>query len=132
MTAAAWILACVFITGSGIQLGAAVVCLGSDGHVDVESFLASCCTSKRSDDPGAGTRFNAGSSSCGDCVDVQLKAPPLTSREDWLASPGSDTERPVCGPRGCCDGGNRLSKPTELEDQHWRAVTSLSSVVLLT
>ena len=84
MTATVFMLAAVLVLSNASQIGARVVCTGSDGHVDVEPSGCTCCAVIVSDDE----RFDDGlaptSPSCTDCVDVPLKVPILKSKAPQL------------------------------------------------
>ncbi len=70
--------------------------------------------------------------SCGDCVDVQLKAPPFNSRKDRLSRIDLDCGRPLCKSLSCRGCGRNSIDPSSRLDQHSRLLVSLSTVVLLT
>ncbi|MBD3870629.1 MAG: hypothetical protein IFJ97_04645, partial [Acidobacteria bacterium] len=40
---AAWIMAVALVFGGFAEAGPAVLCIGDDGHTDVEYSLAGCC-----------------------------------------------------------------------------------------
>ena len=128
MTATVFMLVAVLVLSNAAQIGARVVCMGSDGHVDVEPSGCTCCAVIVSDDE----RFDDGlaptSPSCSDCVDVPLRVPPLKSKAPQLLTPDNCAEGRTIAPR--CGGvflvhGNQV-------DQHWQSLSSLSTVVLLT
>ncbi len=50
MTATVCMLIAVLVLSSGARLGGAVVCVGSDGHVDIEASVCSCCAVSESHD----------------------------------------------------------------------------------
>jgi hypothetical protein len=132
MTAAICMLAAVVGLGGTAQLGAAVVCVGFDGHVDVESSPCTCCIANASHDEGV--RFGQATTSpeCSDCVGVPLKAPPFKSKEPQLFTPRMNAEGRTAA--RICDGGwrNNLLVPADPMDQYWRSLSLLSTVVLLT
>jgi len=84
-TAIAWTLA-VMITVSGTSLlGGVVLCIGSDGHVDVEIALGPCCLT---DVNGVdGDLEKAQVDSCGRCADIELDTTPRTREKHRLRPP---------------------------------------------
>ena len=68
----------VVTAGGATQLGAAVLCVGVDGHVDVEFTLAGCCASPPASlDQAAAVTLGPEAGSCGPCVDLDITSPPL-------------------------------------------------------
>ncbi len=132
MTAAVYLLAFLFATTGGVQIGAAVVCVGADGHIDVENFFDGCCSPVVPDDHGTGVTVVVDGSSCGDCVDVQLRMVPLKTREGWLFSPTiSAGIRSITS--SCLVGADgRNSFPPNSSDRCSQSLTLLSTVILLT
>ena len=132
MTAAICMLGAVVGLSSTAQLGAAVVCVGIDGRDEDESSPCTCCIVYASHDEGV--RFSQAPTSpeCSDCVGVPLKAPPFKSKEPQLFTPRINTEGRTAA--WVCGGGWRsdLSLPIDAVDQHWRSLSQLSTVVLLT
>ena len=127
-----YLLIALFTTTGGIQIGAAVVCVGADGHIDVESVFDGCCNPVAADDHGAGVNVVVDGSSCGDCVDVQLRMVPLKTREGWLFSPTiSAGLRSMTS--SCLSGADgRNSFPPNCSDRQSQSLTLLSTVILLT
>ena len=80
MIAAVYLLIALFAANGGLHRGESVVCVGADGHIDVESFFDGCCGPVAHDDHGAGVNLVMDGSSCGDCVDVHLRVVPLKTR----------------------------------------------------
>jgi hypothetical protein len=132
MTATVCMLAMALALGGAAQLDSMVVCVGSNGHIDVESFLEGCCTLTASDNKSGGAGRTPAVSSCGDCADVQLKKPPLRSKRTHLSPPDLHA---VCNLCSQCSGGGsmvRVSDASDRIDQRWRSLVPLSSIVLLT
>lgn len=132
MTAAVCMLIALFASTGGAQIGAAVVCVGADGHIDVESVFDGCCSPVAPGEHFAGTSLVAATSSCGDCVDVQLRVVPLKTRRGSLSSPnmiaGVRSIEPSCG---AGNGGVKAAFPNS-NDRRSQSLTLLSTVVLLT
>ena len=132
MTAAICMLGAIVAIGGTAQLGAAVVCVGFDGHDENEPSPCTCCIVYASHDEGV--RFSQASTSpeCRDCVGVLLRVPPFKSKEPQLFTPRINAEGRTAA--RVCGGGWRsvLSVPVDAVDQHWRSLSELSTVVLLT
>jgi len=132
--AAVFMLAAALALGAAAQLGTVVVCVGSDGHTDVESSICtcSCCTVTSSHDERVHSGLVPASPSCSDCVDVPLRAAPLKSKESRFLPPNRHAKGLIRAQ--CCGGGckNDLLVPVDYMDQHWQSLSSLSTVVLLT
>ena len=125
-------LATVLAMSGTAEFGAAVVCVGSDGHVDIESSVCACCTLTVSHDERVHSGLVPASPSCSDCVDVPLRVLPLKSKDTQLSAPLINAEgRPPALNWG---GGSRtdLLVLGNQMDQHWQSLSSLSTVVLLT
>lgn len=86
--AAAWCLSLVLAVGGAVNLGAAVLCVGFDGHVDVEYLLAGCCISSPSslDQPAPAVIVTDGPG-CGACVDLEVGDPILKSEKQRNPAP---------------------------------------------
>lgn len=77
----------VIITAGGMSLvGSYVLCVGSDGHADLELALGACCIE---DDDAHGEADPSARlvDSCGGCADIGLDASPLTEGRQRLAPP---------------------------------------------
>lgn len=77
----------VIITAGGMSLvGSFVLCVGSDGHADLELALGVCCIDDDDHpaDPGPSSRLV---DSCGSCADIGLDASSLTEGRQRLAPP---------------------------------------------
>jgi len=132
MTAAICMLGAVVGLGSTAQLGAAVVCVGFDGHDEDESSPCTCCIVYASHDEGVRFTQAPTSPECSDCVGVPLRVPPFKSKELQLFTPRINAEGRTAA--RVCGGGwiSDLSAPVDAVDQHWRSLSQLSTVVLLT
>ncbi len=77
----------VIITAGGMSLvGSFVLCVGSDGHADLELALGVCCIDDDgpSGDPGASRRLV---DSCRSCADIGLDLSSLTEGKQRLDPP---------------------------------------------
>lgn len=132
MTAAVYLLIALFATTGGLQRGESVVCVGADGHIDIENFFDGCCGPVAHEDHGTGVNLVMDGSSCGDCVDVQLRVVPLKTRGGHLSSPSIKTGvRSIASRRGAGAGG-RNAVFHDGNDRRSQSLTLLSTVVLLT
>ena len=126
------LLTAVLILGNVGQLGSAVICIGFDGHVDIESLLKGCCAPGTSSASTEGTLAAGFDSSCGGCTDLQLNYLPFTAQKyHWTQS---DVD---CGcvprpPSFSVCGTVRCSVCITETDQHAESLSVLSTVVLLT
>ncbi|MBW2278266.1 MAG: hypothetical protein JRF63_12285 [Deltaproteobacteria bacterium] len=126
-TATVWALV-VVITVSGTSLaGSLVLCVGSDGHVDLEAALGPCCLTDV--DGGDGDLETALVDTCGSCADIELDATPLTKEKQRLEPPHFvATDMPgqatICTATIVDSGLGTESGPPHLE--------GLATVVLLT
>lgn len=124
-------LTAVLALSNAVQVSAAVVCIGSDGHVGVETLLEGCCISgapgAQSDAAGTGLK----SPNCGDCADVQLKVSFLRAKDHSLAQPVLCTASVVyrLAAFGCRLDSSEQASDT---DQHWQSLKPISTVVLQT
>ena len=79
----------VIITVSGTSLvGSLVLCVGSDGHVDLEVALGACCLDENT--AGGGADRDPSTlliDSCGNCADIELDVTPLTKGKQRLEPP---------------------------------------------
>ena len=132
MTATVCMLAAVLVLNSGAQLGGAVVCVGSDGHVDVETSVRTCCAVSVSHDMRVYAERTPASCVCKDCVDVPLRVPPLKPKTPQLSTADINAEGRALA--STCDGSSRFDFVVHVNhmDQHWQTLFSLSTVVLLT
>jgi len=132
MTATVCLLAATLVLSNAAQIGAGIVCMGSDGHGVVEPSVCTCCSVIVSHDQRMDDGLAPASSSCTGCVDVPLSVPPLNSRAPQLSPPDKKAENrtvvPICG--GVCRIG--LVVHGYQMGQNWRSLSSLSTVVLLT
>ena len=131
MTVTACILAAMLALSNAAQAGSAVICVGIGGHTDVESIFEGCCISIPSADPGGDADLTPAASGCGDCTDVQLKAPPLRSKEIHLSHPDLDSGCTVCSLSGNNDRSVPTAEVTDRTDEQSHSLNPLSSIVLL-
>jgi len=128
-TATTWALVVIFTLGGAFQAGAAVLCVGADGHVDIEVALEGCCViSAQTRDDSSGSAGESLGTSCGSCSDIRLDLEPL-NKERRRFSP---TERASVGTLslGCgCDETTRARDGRS--DHHSRSTSPQSTVVLL-
>ena len=84
-TATVWTLAVIITVGGTSLVGGVVLCVGSDGHVDLEVALGPCCLT---DGDGVdGDVETALVDTCGSCADIELDATPLTKEKQRLEPP---------------------------------------------
>jgi len=123
---------CVLATvTAGGGLGAAVICVGSDGHAGIERLMDECCLSLGT--PVSAPRFDSKPSNhaCGDCVDVILEVPPISSRYVHLDLPSQVAlECPACG--SVCRCRVSATAPQTESSPPSLTLALLSSIVLLT
>ncbi len=79
--------------GGTAQLGAAVLCVGTDGHAGVEYSFGGCCISTAAsvDQVTADSVFS-GSPLCGACVDLQINSPRLKDEKTHFLTPEAGVE----------------------------------------
>lgn len=132
MTVTACMLAAVLVLSNAAQIGAAVFCVGSDGHVDIESAVCACCTLTVSHDERVRSGLVPASPSCSDCVDVPLRMLSFKPKGTQFSAPLIFAE--WCPLALNWGGGSRtaLFVLGNQIDQHWQSLSSLSTVVLLT
>ncbi len=89
-TAIALALAVIIAAGGMSLVGSFVLCVGSNGHVDLELALGLCCldVDARGDDAG-GDNPAKFVDSCGGCSDIGLDASSLTEGTQRLVPPTS-------------------------------------------
>jgi hypothetical protein len=87
LTTAIAIALAVIITAGGMSLvGSYVLCVGSDGHADLELAFGMCCI----DDDGPRADSDTSTKlvdSCGRCADIELDGSSLTKGKRRLAPP---------------------------------------------
>ena len=121
---------CVLATvTAGGGLGAAVICVGSDGHAGIESLMDGCCLSPRAQAPTSSFGTKASNHPCGDCVDVLLS--PISSRYVHLDLPSQAAlDCPACG--SVCRCRVSTTAPQTKSSPPSLTLALLSSVILLT
>jgi hypothetical protein len=131
MTATAITLAALLVLSSATQVVAVSVCVGQDGHVDIESVFDDCCISDAAGPRGDVPELATIGSGCGDCTDVQLKAPPLRSKETLHFQPDGDAGCSLCT---LCSGAGIATRAADLTgmDQRRQTLAPLTTVVLRT
>ncbi len=128
-TATTWALVVVFTLGGAFQAGAAVLCVGADGHTDIEVALEGCCvTSTQAHDDGSGSAGVTLDTSCGNCSDIRLDLEPLNKEKHRFSPPERAAVGTLSPGRGC-------DEPTRIRDgrpdPHSRSTSPQSTVVLL-
>ena len=85
---AVWILVAALAFGGIAEAGQAVLCVGEDGHADVEYGLAGCCALVP-DGPEQTAFQSPGSSGsrCDDCADLRLEQNSLRASKEPLPAP---------------------------------------------
>ena len=127
--ATTWALVVVFTLGGAFQAGAAVLCVGADGHTDIEVALEGCCvTSTQARDDGSGSAGVSLDTSCGNCSDIRLDLEPLNKQKRRFSPPERAAVGTLSLGRGC-DEPTRA--PDGRSDHHSRFTSPLSTVVLL-
>jgi hypothetical protein len=128
-TATTWALVVIFTLGGAFQAGAAVLCVGADGHADIEVALEGCCvTSTQARDDGSGNAGVSLDSSCGDCSDIRVDLEPLNKEKHQFSPP----ERAAVGTLSLGRGGGEPTRARDgRSDHHSRSTSQLSTVVLL-
>ena len=128
-TATTWALVVIFTLGGAFQAGAAVLCVGADGHTDIEVALEGCClTSTQAHDDSSGSAGVSLDTSCGSCSDIRVDLEPLNKQKHRFSPP----ERAAVGTfsLGCgCDEPNRARDGRS--DDHSRSTSPQLTVVLL-
>ena len=85
---AAWILAVALVFGGFAEAGPAVLCIGDDGHTDVEYSLAGCCVLEIDDaELITSVAMIASRPGCDDCVDLGLDQDSLIAGKKLLPAP---------------------------------------------
>jgi hypothetical protein len=129
-TAIATALAVIITAGGMSPVGSVVLCVGSNGHADLELALELCCLDDATPRDDAGGESTASLvDSCGGCSDIGLDASSLTEGTQRLAPPNTA----VMDLAGIFD-----SATVSFVDSDWGEglgpphLASLLSVVLLT
>jgi len=132
MTATVLMMAAALVLSNASQIGARVVCIVSDCHVDIEPSVCSCCSVNASDNEMFDFDPPHTNPSCSDCIDVPLSVPPLTSKPPQLSTPENSAEGRTAAPS--CGGDCRINLVVRGNqmDQHWLSLVPLSTIVLLT
>jgi len=126
---AAGLLVVLFAFGGIAEVGSAVLCIGEDGHTDVEYSFAGCCTvASTSSLQTTSPEVLSNDAGCNDCVDLQFGRKSLKAGKKFLPRPELTVSR-VFTPHSV-SGATRVFATTELI-VHNVLVTAISSVVLL-
>jgi hypothetical protein len=119
----------VIVTAAFLPLtGSLVLCVGSDGHADLEVAFDACCVEDHRGDHDPKSPVGL-VDSCGSCSDLDLDSTPLTKQRQRLEAPPDSvavqfTRVEVCVSLLVIDDAESDVDRPDLED--------LSSVVLLT
>lgn len=85
---AAWILAVALAFGGIAEAGPAVLCIGEDGHTDVEYSLSGCCILVAdAREQALQLLADSGGPGCDDCVDLGLDQNILKAGKKLLPAP---------------------------------------------
>ena len=126
---AVWFLAVAFALAGIAEAGPAVLCIGDDGHTDVEYSLAGCCVLETDEAEQTNSVATiAGRSGCDDCVDLGLDQDSLTAGKKLLPAPQVTLLRLGLS-QGNTAGAN--SRAAAQRTMHQSLTTVLSSTVLL-
>ena len=126
---AAWVLAVALAFGGIAEAGPAVLCIGDDGHTDVEYSLAGCCilVVEEAEHTSSAAKI-AGRSGCDDCVDLGLEQNLLKTGKKFLPAPEAALLRFDLPKRQA--GGSKTSAAAP-RPAHESVISELSSIVLL-
>lgn len=130
LTVTICLLVAALALSNAVPLGA-VVCVGSDGHVGVQSCLEGCCVAKASPAQSSAVGSAARNSACGNCADVQLKVSPLRAKESRLERPDLGSECVECLMSFFNDRSMRSTDAVNT-DQQRHSLQPLSTVILRT
>lgn len=125
-------LAAALVLSNAAQLGAFVACVGSDGHIDVESSLCTCCTVSGSHDDEGHSGLTSSHPGCSDCVDVPLKVPLFKSKKTDLSTPHNGLENSTHAHLMGGGWSNDRLFLADRMDRLWQSLSLRSTVVLLT
>jgi len=126
---AVWILAAALALGGIAKAGPAVLCIGDDGHTDVEFSLAGCCVQVAdAREQIAQLSAVSGGPGCDDCVDLGLDQNSLKAGKKLLSAPRAMHLRFFSSPSET--GSEKTSAEAQLTVQE-SLTTVLSSTVLL-
>ena len=91
---AVWFLAAVFALGHLAEAGPAVLCIGEDGHADIEYSLSGCCALEPGDlAPQSPEVSISRHPECDDCVDLGFELISLKKGKEVLPAPRTNTTR---------------------------------------
>jgi hypothetical protein len=128
-TATIWALVVIFTFGGAFQAGAAVLCVGADGHTDIEVALESCClTSIEASNDGSGPAGVSLDTSCGSCSDIRLDLEPLNKEKHQVSPPERVTVGSLSLGHSCDEATH--ARGGRSDRLSW-STSSLSTVILL-
>ena len=85
---AVWLLTAAFAFGGVAEAGPAVLCIGDDGHSDIEYSLAGCCVLETDDaEQTESAAMIASRPGCDDCVDLGLDQNSLKAGKRLFPAP---------------------------------------------
>jgi len=126
---AVWILAAALALGGIAEAGPAVLCIGEDGHTDVEYSLSGCCVLVvDAREQALQLSADSGGPGCDDCVDLGLDQNILKTGKKLLPAPDATILR-LRSSQGET-GGAKTSEEAQ-RTVHESLTTVLSSTVLL-
>jgi len=126
---AVWILAAALALGGIAEAGPAVLCIGEDGHTDVEYSLSGCCVLVvDAREQALQLSADSGGPGCDDCVDLGLDQNILKAGKKLLPAPDATILR-LRSSQGET-GGAKTSEEAQ-RTVHESLTTVLSSTVLL-
>ena len=91
---AVWFLAAFFALGHLAEAGPAVLCIGEDGHADIEYSLSNCCVFEALGSAGGSPEESISRHpECDDCVDLGFELISLKKGKEVLPAPRTNTTR---------------------------------------
>ena len=129
LTITAWILAGVLVFSGTAEMRAAVLCVGDDGHTDVEILASFCCAEGELPlTRELASNVIAANDHCGDCVDLSLEAHFVKASKSGLLFEGVSCLRSSRNGAGS-ENRTRFARADDPSLDHLQAAHS--SVVLL-
>jgi len=132
MTVTVFTFAALLVLSNAAQLGASVVCVGSDGHIDVRPSFCACCSAPDSHGERVPSELAPAIPSCSDCVEVPVMVTSVESRAPQLSVPQITAEGRIVAQSGARSFGTGLLFPGSRMDQQRQSLSPLSTVVILT
>ena len=125
-----WTLVAVFVFGGLAEAGPAVLCIGEDGHADIEYSLSGCCALEPGDlAPQSPEVSISRHPECDDCVDLGFELISLKKGKEVLPTPRTNTTR-ILQPETPDPGSSAWV--AERRSSHDSLFPILSATVLLT